>query len=229
MRDKRFRLLRGVSQVDTRSCRMVNQRFPRLAFLEHGIYHAHHFAHVCAKVDVFSFSAPLLIPHLRLPVKPGFLDLLRLLEHVHFENGNLDLESLSAMPSLKSVSFSTWWYLEPHENGHGASYLVQEPLHSDIFSRHHCEAIGKCSPIWEKGVRLFRNRFNKWSLGNWQLTELFLVPATAEKPQAVRVRRFTVGCQHCLDAVPPGILLPRALSEVLKNPYVDDFSQHDSF
>ncbi|KAF5499697.1 hypothetical protein CGCF413_v007244 [Colletotrichum fructicola] len=181
MRGKRFSLLRGVSQVDLRSRRMVNHWFPRLAFLEHGIYHAHRFTHVCAKVDVFLFSAPLHIPHF----EPRFLDLLRLLEHVHFVDGDFDLESLSVMPSLKSVGFPKIIdTMGPHE--HGKSSFAQEP-HARVFSPPQWVAIRESSSIWEKGVRLFVNPCGSWYSRDWQLAELFYLPASAGKRDAVRI------------------------------------------
>ncbi|EQB58898.1 hypothetical protein CGLO_00792 [Colletotrichum gloeosporioides Cg-14] len=203
MRNKRFSLLRGISQIDLRSRRMVNQWFPRLAFLEHGIYDAHEFAHVCAEADVFLFSAPLYIPRSRLaaPVGPPFLDLLRLLEHVHFMNGDFDLESLSAMPSLKSVSFrKNIDTMGPHE--HGKSSFAQEP-HARVFTPPEWEAIRESSSIWQKGVRLFVNPVSSWYSTDWQSAELFYLPASAGKRDAVRILRFAVSCQGCRDALPP--------------------------
>ncbi|KAE9572479.1 hypothetical protein CGMCC3_g11512 [Colletotrichum fructicola] len=213
MRGKRFSLLRGVSQVDLRSRRMVNHWFPRLAFLEHGIYHAHRFTHVCAKVDVFLFSAPLHIPHF----EPRFLDLLRLLEHVHFVDGDFDLESLSVMPSLKSVGFPKIIdTMGPHE--HGKSSFAQEP-HARVFSPPQWVAIRESSSIWEKGVRLFVNPCGSWYSRDWQLAELFYLPASAGKRDAVRILRFAVGCQGCRDALPPlGRVCLRSPSAKMEGP-----------
>ncbi|KAF0328899.1 hypothetical protein GQ607_003924, partial [Colletotrichum asianum] len=228
MRSKCISLLRGVSQVDLRSRRMVNQRFPKLAFLEHGIDHAHRFAHVCAKVDVVLFSGPLYIPRSRLtaPVGPPFLDLLRLLEHVHFENADFDLESLSAMPTLKSVSFpKTIDTMGAHE--HGKSSFAQEP-HAWVISPQQWEAIRESSSIWGKGVRLFVNPFGSCYSRDWQLAELFYIPASAGKREAVRILRFAVGYQGCRDVLPPLGRVCLSLALIMVNPSDPSTLSHHS-
>ncbi|KAF4812453.1 hypothetical protein CGCTS75_v014035 [Colletotrichum tropicale] len=105
------------------------------------------------------------------------------------------------MPSLKSVSFPTDIdTMGPHE--HGKSSSAQEP-HARVFSPTQWQAIRESSSIWEKGVRLFVNPVGSWYFRDWQLAELFYLPASAGKREAVRILRFAVGYQGCRDTLPP--------------------------
>lgn len=195
-RKKRFRLLRGISQVDLRARRMVNQQFPRFAFMEDKHSGVQKFVHICAKVDLFAISsASCITDSLSPPVKPRFLDMLRVLENVYFVSGDFDLESLGAMPSLKSVRLLMDIEMGPY--GHVRPCFAQE----QVFRPWQWKAIRECSSIWDKGVRLFVNPAHEWC--SWVLAELFYMPATAPKRDQVRIRRFAVGCQCCYDALPP--------------------------
>ncbi|KAK2777098.1 hypothetical protein CKAH01_12223 [Colletotrichum kahawae] len=139
-RKKRFRLLRGISQVDLRARRMVNQQFPRFAFMEDNHSGVQKFVHICAKVDLFAISSASCITDSLSPtVKPQFLDMLRVLENVYLVSGHFDLESLGAMPSLKSVSLLMDIDMGPH--GHVRPCFVQE----QAFSPWQWKAIRECS------------------------------------------------------------------------------------